>query len=487
MPPLLHCAQPTRNITAAASRGTAPSRMHSATFRHGVSSIEGTPESPFENSNTPEFGSNTPLATSTMPQAPNVTTVWNDVGRFQIRGSMGVVISSKCASTPLPLPPQIPRRVPFDPPTRSVPTDSPAWERLRSPPPQAALVKDGRIQQPEEEIIVSHKQTAYKRPTFTTPRTLAVDRTDGCTDFIVDDTPPLAPEYGWLVPKGRKRVSENLPSTTIKLGSIKRKMLICRSTIQRERSSEARSTTGELTGFLEAGGSRRRNLADSVTIAQCAEDLILGDTILAKGRGVRMDKAASITAVPKISAEITGFAVNRPGIFRRGGGGGGYDGQETSGNINTMEVHGNSKLSGPGPPLGSSSAYQASGVEHPVIVSDKTPGHNEKEKGKTGERAKGIPHAMGTNRVAVDGCLDEVEGLGNNGKATTGNSPTPPHPTSRRRERKKREQFRKAEGAKTEKGGNANQKSSEFGPWSIEAFDLIAWRPPLSMDEKSEE
>ncbi|KAF8443415.1 hypothetical protein BGX38DRAFT_1199817 [Terfezia claveryi] len=262
-------------------------------------------------------------------------------------------------------------------------------------------------------------------------------------------------------------------------------MLLCRSTIQRERSSEARSTTGELTGFLETGGSRRRSLADSVTMAQGAEDLLLGDTILANERGVRMDKAASITAVPKISAEIMGSAVNIPGIFGRGGDGGGYDGQEASENNNSVGVHGNSKLSGPGPLLGSSSAYQASGVEHPVIVGDKTPGYHEKGKGKTGERAKKVtPHAIGTNRVAVDGCLDDDEGPGNDedpgnkGKATTGNSPTPPHPTPRRRERKKREQIKKAEDAKAEKGGDANQKSSEFGPWSIEAFDLIAWRPP---------
>jgi len=467
MPPPLRGAQ--SNITAVASRGTTSFRMRSSPFHHEISSREGAPGSLFENSNIPQSGSNSLLDSPTMPQAPNSMIVRNDVSQFQTRSSIGVVNSSKSASTPLPRPPQILRRTLFNPPKRSVPTEPPARGRLCSPSSQAALVEDGGILQLEEEVMVSRK-----RPTFTRPRTLAFDGTEDSTDIIMGDPPLLASDSDWLVPKGLKRVSEK-PTTTIKLGTTKRKMLFCKSTIQRERSSEAGPTAGELTGFLEAGNSRQRSLADSTAMTRGAEDLLLSDTILAERRG---NKAASIWAGTKISNEITGFSGNRPVMIGRDGGGGGHDGQETS-EINTpVGVHGNSKSSVPGPPLGFfSSAYQASGVEHSVIVSDRAPGHKGKGKGKIEERTeKGSAHAIGANRVALDGCLDEGEGPGNSGGATSntsGGSPTPPHP---RRERKKREQIKETEAAKTE-GGDTNPKS-EFGPWSLEAFDLIAWKPP---------
>ena len=386
--------------------------MRSTTSRYGVSPIEGAPESPFENTNTPQFGSNSPLDPPTIPQVPNVTTVGNDMSRFKTHSSIGVVISSKSAST-LPPRPQIPHRTPFDPPNRSVATDPPVRGRLHSPSSQAALVEGGRIQQREEGVIVSHRQTADQKTTF--PRTLAADGINDSTGVIMGDPASLAPGSDWLVSKGRKRASENLPATTIKLGSAKRKMLLCRSTIQRERSREARPTTGELTGVLEVGNSRRGRLADSMVMAQGAEDL-LGNT--------------------------------------------------------SVGVHGNSKSSALDPPLGFSSAYRASGVENSSIVSDRTSGHKEKGKEKTEEGAeKGSAHAISVNRAALHACLDEAEGLGNSGGATSGGSPTPPHPAPRRRERKRRER-------KTEEGEDTNHNSSEFGPWSIEAFDLLTWRPP---------
>ena len=463
-PPPLHCAQSTRNIATVASRETTSPRRCSVPFHHGVSFVEGASESPFENSSIPQFG-NSLLGSPTMPQVPNVT---NDGAQSQILGSIGVTISSRGVSMP-PLRPQPPRRTLFNPPSRSVPTDP---QRIRSPSPQAALVEGCGI----EEVIVSHRQTAYKRPTT---RTITTSGIENSADVIMDDAPPLAPESDQLVPSGRKRTLENLPTMTIKLENTKRKKLLCRHTIQRERSSEAR-LTAELTRVPEAGNSRqKRSAANSEVMAQGAEDLLLGER-----QGLGMDKAVT---------EIEGgFAVNRPRIFGQGGDEGDHDGQGTS-EINTsVGVPGNSMSLVPDPPLGSFSAYQASGAQHsPAIVSDRTPGHKEKGKWGTNERMgngewgtkkteMGSAHVIGADRVALDGCLDETESPGNSGRVTSntsGGSTISPIPVQKRRERKKREQIKKAEGEGT-KGGNTNSNPREFGPWSMEAFDLIAWRPP---------
>ena len=293
---------------------------------------------------------------------------------------------------------------------------------------------------------------------------------ENSVDFIVDDdAPPLAPESGRLVSKGRKRVSEDLPTTTIKLGVTKRKMLVCRNTIQRDRPSTARPTTKDPTGVPDTRDSRRISSTDSMTMANGAGTLLSDDTTLAERRGLGMDKAVSGTA--------DGFAANSPGIFRRDRGDGVYDGQETSEINSPVGVYGNRRLSVQDSPLGASFAYQASG---PDMVSDVAPGRKEKGKGKQNDRMeKGSAHGIATNSVALDGCLDMAQGPGNNGTATistSGNSLTPS--ATRQRIRKKREQNRKTEGARTEEAGSPNLNSREFGAWSLEAFDLFAWRAP---------
>lgn len=366
-------------------------------------------------------------------------------------------------------------RVPFNPPSRTIQALPANRTKPRAPSPQAPSIQIEENNQWEEELTVSSRQEACERPTFITARAVALNASehDGehDADLHLDDAPPLSsPEVNKTISNSRKRASENLPTTTIKLGTTKRKMLLCKKPVEGGRSNgSSRLTTND-----------RRRAAGSGAMARHQSSL--SDTDFGVRLGQSHKPKPNIPAAGRDTPTSKGDnpAVDEIVTYGWGGDGDDSDGlsQEISRNRPLVEVNKESSALEINlifsPP---SSVHQNSGKRASAAVAS-IGSKNQKKKGKG--KAKEATKAGRTQVITTndDNSLDQADAsLGSKEGVASNTKPvSPPMPPLKGRKRNAREHICNEEASIQEIERTHDQ--TEFGPWSKEAYDLFEWRPP---------
>ena len=350
-------------------------------------------------------------------------------------------------------------------------------ERGESNPPQTNTREDNIV-------LVSRKE--FKRPTFRANRKPA----EPCREFPMEDTQPPSPspssisQTRILETRRRKRTSTDLPATTIKLGTTKRSMLLCRKPAR-----EARATSGkDDTGFTESERPKRQKVVVRTVIIQGVRDEPTFQDEDPRGNAVAAlpKPKASSTDMSTTSNGTEGSTQERQKNNRDEDGGliCGEDEGESHVDVFRTKSDLESLSKSPAHPLSPRIASSRRGVSRTNKSQSRGELVAEKRKEKASKRgqrrdgrgAGGLEVETRIALLAGTGSLEQAPAFPSEHGLPTHKLPavslSGPQPPLR----KKIEHASRA--GKLEATEPAVEDPKKLGPWSTEALDLFEWRPP---------